>query len=37
MSQELCPICDSNPCTCEQNYEYYAPTTADLDDDEDTI
>ena len=31
--EERCPICDNEPCTCDQDYEYYAPTTADLDDD----
>jgi len=31
---ELCPICDNDPCTCDQDYEYYPPTTGDLDDDE---
>lgn len=28
-----CPICENDPCTCEQDYEFYEPTTADLDDD----
>lgn len=33
---EKCPICDNDidKCTCEQDYEFYEPTTADLDDDE---
>lgn len=31
---ERCPICDNDPCTCEQDYEFYEPTTADLDDEE---
>lgn len=31
---EPCPICENDPCTCEQDYEYYEPTTGDLDDDE---
>ena len=30
-----CPICDNEPCTCDDNYEYYQPTTADLDEDDD--
>jgi hypothetical protein len=29
-----CPICENDPCTCEADYEYHAPTTGDLDDDE---
>ena len=31
---EPCPICEQDPCVCEQNYEDYEPTTGDLDDDE---
>ena len=33
---EICPICgnEMEKCTCEQDYEFYEPTTADLDDDE---
>lgn len=32
---EKCPICDNDidKCTCEQDYEFYEPTTADLDED----
>jgi len=37
MSEERCPICDSDPCTCDKLYEYYEPTTADLDDDDDSV
>lgn len=29
-----CPICEQDPCTCEELYEYHKPTTADLDDDD---
>ncbi len=29
-----CPVCEQDPCTCEQDYIYHPPTTADLDDDE---
>jgi len=31
---EPCPICENDPCTCDQDYECYAPTTGDLDDEE---
>jgi len=27
-----CPICDNDPCSCDDDYIYYEPTTADLDD-----
>ncbi len=29
-----CPICEQEPCTCENDYIYHAPTTADTDDEE---
>lgn len=32
MPPETCPICENESCTCDQNYEYYEPTTGDLDD-----
>jgi|GEM_PF-1753055 len=31
---EPCPICENDPCTCESDYIYQQPTTADLDDEE---
>ncbi len=32
MPEDKCPICDSEPCKCDKLYEYYEPTTGDLDD-----
>jgi len=29
-----CPICDNDPCTCEQDYICHKPTTADMGDEE---
>jgi len=29
-----CPICEHDPCTCENDYIYHEPTTADIDDEE---
>ncbi len=34
MNEEICPVCENNPCTCAQDYIYHAPTTADTDDEE---
>jgi hypothetical protein len=34
MSDEVCPICENNPCTCEEDYIYHEPTTADMDDED---
>jgi len=33
--REPCPICDHDPCTCEEDYIYHKPTTADTDEDYD--
>jgi len=27
-----CPICEKEPCTCEEDYIYHEPTTGDTDD-----
>lgn len=34
MNEEICPICGNDPCTCDQDYIYHEPTTADMDEDE---
>jgi hypothetical protein len=34
--QDPCPVCENDPCTCESDYIYHAPTTGDTDDDYDS-
>lgn len=31
---EYCPVCQNDPCTCDQDYMCYQPTTADMGEDE---
>lgn len=34
MTNEPCPVCENDPCTCESDYIFHEPTTGDRDDDE---
>ena len=27
-----CPVCEQDPCTCENDYIYHEPTTGDTDE-----